>query len=40
MTESRLADGVEAEAEKVGMREERGRALRSYLSPSHSDDDS
>lgn len=39
MTESRLADCVEAEGE-VGMREEKGRALGSFLSPSHSDDDS
>lgn len=40
MTESRLAAGVEAEGEKVEMREEKGRALGSFLSPSHSDDDS
>lgn len=42
MTESRLEDGVEAEGEKVGMREEKGRVLlfSFFLSPSHSDDDS
>lgn len=34
MTERRLADG-----EKVGMREEKGRALCFFLPPSHSDDD-
>lgn len=40
VTESRLAAAVEAEREETGMREERGRALSSFLSPSHYDDDS
>lgn len=31
MTESRLEDGVEAEGEKVGMREEKGRVLLSFF---------
>lgn len=30
-TERRLADGEEAEGENVGMREEKGRALISFL---------
>lgn len=34
MTESRLEDGVEAEGEKVGMREEKGRVLFFFVSES------